>query len=423
MTNLRKQIREVEIVPGARVFIAPRKTKDVVTIEGSVIGGKSLVSEYKTMTPWMTAELLDAGTKTKTKDALRETLASRGASLSFTARGERTYFYASCLPEDLAVLLKIIAECLGESVFPKEELETVRKIALGELADEKSDTKIQAATALSRAVYDPEHPNFLLSTAVRERSASGIERKDITQYAKNLGGSSLIMAIVGDVTEEAALKALQSFKRLPKGTPSIPEKPANAKKQSPKEEHIHIPNKANIDVYFGASIPLTVRDPRYIPFTFMSDMLGGRGFSGHLFSTIREREGLTYGIYALHSGFEDGRDGMFRIWATFSPDTFRKAVDLTHKEMRIFLKEKLTRDAVEEQKGRLIGRYLLGLSSTSGLASTLHTLAREGRELSFLDTYPDLIERMTLEEVAEAGSLVPLDALTVVAAGTFADRS
>ncbi len=423
MTKISAGIKELDIVPGTRIFVAPRKTKDVVTIEGSVIGGKSHVSAYQEMVPVMAAMLLDAGTKTKTKDVLRESLAARGATLAFYAKGERIHFRGSCLPEDLALLIRTLSECLGESVFPKEEVEIARELLLGELTEEKSDTRAQAAAALTRAVFDKTHPNYSTQTQVRMRSVEGIERKDLTAFAKNLGKEGLLLAIVGDVTLPAATKALQSLKKLPKGVGVIPEVPVNAKAPVASESLVTIANKANIDVYIGTSLGISVHDPRFIPLMYLSDMLGARGFSGHLMQTIRERDGLTYGIYAMHTGFEDGRDGMFRIWATFSPDTFRKAVSRTFEELEIFFTTKLTEEAIEERKDRLVGAFLMSLATTDGLAAVLHKLGLDGRPLSFLDTYPALIRAMTRAQIQEAAALVRRDALSLAAAGTFADKA
>ena len=423
MSTLVRTIKELEIVQGARIFVAPRKTKDVVTLEGSVIGGASLVSEYKRMVPAFAANLLDAGTKTKTKDALRESLAARGATLSFCAKGERMHFYGSCLPEDLNLLVKTLVECLGESVFPKEEIETVREIVLGELAEEKSDTKAEAAAALTRAVYDAKHPNYIQTTALRERSVRAIDRKDLVSFAKHLGSGGLVLAVVGDVTIDDATKALQNLKRLPKGTSNVATAPMNAKVQTTSETFVRIAGKANIDTYLGASVPLTVQDSHYVPFMFLSDMLGSRGFSGHLMQTIRERDGLTYGIYTMHTGFDDNRDGLFRIWATFSPDTFARAVTLTRKEIALFFKTKLTEEAVEARKERLIGGYLMSLSTTGGLASALHRIGREGRSLAYLDQYPEILREMTLSQIREAAALIPLTKLSLTASGTFADKA
>ena len=418
MTSLAKQVREIEAVPGARVFIAERKTKDVVSVEGSVVGGVSHAKDP--MVPALLAELLDAGTSTKSKDEIREALAARGISLEFSAIYDRLHFSASCLPEDLPFLMETIVACVTDASFPKKEIDIARERLNGLLVEERTDTKVQASLALMRRLYDPAHPNYPRTTKEREAALKEITRTDLLALRKQFGSEGMVLSIVGDVSPVHVTKALAKLKRLPRGSAKELPGPKNTKRPEEAEVLVPIPDKANVDVYFGAPLELTYEDPRFEAFNFFSDLLGGKGlFSGHLMRTVREREGLTYGIYATPGGFNHGREGFFRIWATFSPATFRKAVEMTRKEIAMFLAEGLTEESIATRKGRLIGVYHVGLSTTRGLASMLHMFGKEKRELSYLDEYPKKIEAMTLEEVREAGKLIPFEKLVVAAAGTF----
>ena len=118
MEPLAKHILEKSLPDNGRIFATRTQTKDIVTIQGSVLGGELMLAEAKRRAPYLAARLFDAGTKTQTKDALREALAARGASISFSGGEDRTYFYGTCLPEDLAFVVSIIGECLSQPIFP-----------------------------------------------------------------------------------------------------------------------------------------------------------------------------------------------------------------------------------------------------------------------------------------------------------------
>ena len=81
-------IEELE-AHGMRLFASRTTAKDVVRIEGSIYGGENMVHGNNFAIAGLTAELLDAGTKHHAKDSLRALLASKGASLSFVAGGDR----------------------------------------------------------------------------------------------------------------------------------------------------------------------------------------------------------------------------------------------------------------------------------------------------------------------------------------------
>src|SRR6266481_9194553 len=140
MEPLAKKTTECELANGERIFIAPMNRKDIVTVEGSVLGGASMLPAGKEVVQSLVTELLDAGTAKRTKDELRKALSLRGIALSFGGGVDRTKFYASCLPEDFDYLINTIVECLSEAAFPQKELALAKERMLAELAQMKTDT-------------------------------------------------------------------------------------------------------------------------------------------------------------------------------------------------------------------------------------------------------------------------------------------
>lgn len=404
----------------ARIFAARTGVHDLVYVEGSVLGGWNMLPRRKGEISVLAAELLDAGTKDKSKSVIRESLAARGAMLSFSSGDERTYFRGSCLPEDLPRFLAIIVECLGEAAFPAAEVKGAKTRIHGELVEEKSDTRVQSAIALSRLIYDSQHPNFEETTEERMVDLSTTERSEVMSFKKLLGQGGLVLAIVGDVDAEGAARtAERTFKRLPKGTEEPPEKTSNSRHQEAQEARIDIADKANVDVFMGTALPLTYNDDLYLPFIVLSQMLGGPGFTSHLMATIRERDGLTYGVYTRPTGFTGGAEGAFRIWATFSPGRLDESVAALRKEVGIFFRKGITDAGLEARKEEMTGSYIVGLSTTRGLAAALHQIGRRSRDLSYIDDYLKLIQAVSLKDLKDAAALIPLDKLSLAAAGTF----
>jgi zinc protease len=405
---------------GARIFVARTGVKDLVYLEGSVLGGWDMLPRRKGEVSVLAAELLDAGTKTRSKKIIREALAARGAALTFSAGDERTYFRGSCLPEDLPLLLSIVGECLGEATFPLAEVKTAKERIHGELVEEKTDTRVQAAIALSRLMYDDTHVNYEETTDERIRDLAKSERSDLVSFKKALGRGGLVLAIVGDIETDAALRAAQKMlPKLSKGTEEAPVKTENTKEQKEAVCLVPVADKANIDVFIGAALPLTYNDPLYLPYIVLTEMLGGRGFTSHLMYTIRERDGLTYGVYSRPTGFTGGSDGAFQVWATFSPAKYEESVAALRKEISIFFKTGVTEAALASRKEEMTGLYAVGLSTSRGLAATLHQIGRRHRQLSYMDDYLTLLQAVTLDDIQNAAALIPLKKLSLAAAGTF----
>lgn len=419
MEPIREHVREYQSEHG-RIFAMQTGVKDIVYVEGSVLGGWNMLPRHLGEASVLAAELFDAGTKDKTKAEIRDSLAARGATLSFDSGDERTYFRGSCLPEDLHHLLSVIAVCIGEAVFPSAEMKSARSRLHGDLVEEKTNTRTQASQGLARLLYDKDHVNYEESTLERIRDLEAVKRADLLAFRKMIGQGGLVLAIVGDIHAAKALTtARTTFSRLRHGTLVAPAIEMNKRIQEAQTELIPIKNKANIDTFLGASLPLTYHDSLYLPFIVLSEMLGGRGFTSHLMSTIRERDGLTYGVYSTPNGFTGGADGMFRVWATFSPARFHESVEKLRKEINFFFKHGITGAALESRKEEMIGSYLVSLSTTRGIAGMLHQIGRRGKPLSYIDEYPELIQATNLKELVDASRLVPLDKLSLAAAGTF----
>jgi len=76
-------------------------------------------------------------------------------------------------------------------------------------------------------------------------------------------------------------------------------------------------DKTSVSVVFGQTTGLKYSDPDYQALRLATAVLGGSGFSGRLMQTVRDKEGLTYGIYSAASN-DTFADGDWKITATFA---------------------------------------------------------------------------------------------------------
>jgi zinc protease len=422
MDTMAQNITEKRVLENGRIFIAPTRNRDIVSFQGSILGGSLMLPKAQLEVPSFAGKLFDAGTAAHGKSVLRESLAARGASLRFSGGDRRTYFSGSCLPEDLQFLLEMVAECLGTATFLTPEIQSARERFLGSLKEDKTDTRIQAGHEMSRLLYDSAHPNYAEKDEYVEKSIKSVTRNEVVNFKNKLGRRGLVLAIVGGVEEGKALKAAErAFGKLKEGTFELPEIARNKKPVQVQEKLITIPQKANIDVYLGGFMPITYNDELYLPFAVVSDMLGG-GFASHLMQTVRERDGLTYGVYSRSAGFDLGQEGDFRILATFSPLLYEKGVATTRKEIARFFASGLNEDALAKKKDEIIGSYVIGLATTRGLAARLHFIGTHNEELSYIDEYIEKIKAVTVADLHKTADLIPHKKLSLCAAGTFDKR-
>ncbi len=414
--------QEFSLPGGGRLFCAQTRAHDVVTVEGSVLGGPYMLPAIQEVVPYLAAELLDAGTKNKKKHIIREELAGRGISLSFSSSGDRTKFSGSCFPEDVSILLSTIVECLEEASFSEQELKNAKARMKSELLEEKTDTHAQAARAFSGLLYDPQHVNYQRPLKDIEKSMAKASRSDLQNFRNKLGKGGLVVAIVGDITVLSARAIAEKvFNKLGTGTPTASIKNINKKTPIAQEIIIPIADKANIDTFIGAALPITIQHDLYHPMKIITEMLGG-GFCSHLMKTIRERDGLTYHIHAALAGFGAGADGYFEVMATFSPQKYEESVSKLRKEINIFFKDYITEKNVVAKQEEMAGSYLVSLSTTRNLARSLHSIGVHNFDLSYITDYPHIIRAVSLDDIKNAASLIPHTNLSLAASGTFFDE-
>lgn len=422
MSTLSKKILEVES-GGMRLFASKVPTKDILTIEGSILGGPRCLPRGKGVIASLTAELLDAGTTKHSKLVFRTLLADKGISLSFSSVRDRIFFSASALPEDYETVLALLSECLQRALMDEKELVLVKEREQGELLEAATDTRTQASIALSRLLYSPAHPNYEESIEETKKALAGVTRKEVYAHYKTLGRKGLLFVVVGDIAPKEALKkAIKYLSKLPEGSVQLPIISAEKALPVAVEKRVGIKDKANVDTYFGSAVPVTVVDDTYYPLSVAISMLGGRGLStGHLMRTIRERDGLTYGIYGSLSGCDVTTTGFIRIWATFAPTVYSGAIERVKREIALFLKTGITEQTLRTKKDEMKGSYQVSLATSHGLASALHTIALHNKKLSFIDEFPQKIESISLQQVQDVAPVLAPSNLAIAASGTFTD--
>ncbi|MFQ6613770.1 MAG: M16 family metallopeptidase, partial [Fidelibacterota bacterium] len=418
--NLASQITETTPLEGLRLFTMNSGVKDVVTIKGSFLGGDEYSPDDNPMLADVTASMLDQGTKSKTKFEISEQLESVGAELSFGSGAYRVNFNARCLKEDVPLVLGLLAEQLREPAFNEEDLASVKKRMIGSLRRAKESTRNQASTAFSQILYPEGHPNYKLSADDAIASVEKITADDVRAFFQaNYGLGSLLITAVGDVDADAfsaeVARVFQGWKRSPL---SLSKDPHKANPNQARVSYVTIKDKTSVDMYLGQAVGIDRNNPDYYPLMFGVYVLGGN-FSARLMSTVRDQQGLTYGTYSTVAGVDNGNDGYWFAWATFAPDLLAKGQAAIREQLKLWVDKGITPEELEAKKNTLTGSYKVGLATTNGLAGQILVNAERGRDVSYLDEYPGIINALTLDQVNSAiKKYVDLDNLVMVSAGS-----
>ena len=411
-------------VAGIDVLAYPTGVKDVVTLHASIPAGDAFSADGNVAIATLTGMLLDQGTTTQDKFAIAAKLESVGATLSFSVGEQMLEIRAKCLKKDLPLLIDLIAEQLRTPALSAEELDKAKKQFAGMLQRQLEDTGFRASDAFNRAVYPIGHPN---RSPAPEEFLAAIEsatREDVVAFHKKYyGPAHFTIVAVGDLDIPQLHSELrESFAGWTGGVAPIRAAKARST-DSPKEQTIFMPDKTSVSVIMGQATGLKYSDPQYQALRLGTAVLGGSGFSGRLMQTVRDKEGLTYGVYSTTSN-DTFTDGDWRISATFAPALLEKGIASTKRELTRWYDEGITPAELDYRKDNLVGSFKVSLATTDGMAASLLAAIHRGFDQTWLDVYPDKINALTLPEVNTAiKSHLKPDAMVTVKAGTLPEAT
>ena len=181
-------------------------------------------------------------------------------------------------------------------------------------------------------------------------------------------------------------------------------------------------DKTSVDLVLGLVAGIDREHSDYLPLSVGSFILGGN-FSARLMATVRDEEGLTYGIRSVVSGADEGKDGFWAIQGTFAPTMLEQGKTSTLNQLNLWLERGVTAEELAAKKTTLTGTYKVGLATTRGMAGALLDVLERGRGISYLDEYMDEVKALTLEDVnAAIRAYVRAENLITVAAGSMDDQ-
>tara|TARA_A100000164_G_scaffold361800_1_gene377014 strand:- start:8663 stop:11329 length:2667 start_codon:yes stop_codon:yes gene_type:complete len=416
--TLSSKIVDTEPIKGVRLLTLKRGT-GVITMRGSMLGG-DIYSTKNGRTADMVAAMLDQGTTNMSKFEISEKLESAGARLSFFNGQSRVGFSGKFLSEDTNMVVGLLADQLQNPLFAEEELEKAKKRQIAGYKRSKESTRGNAMNNMLQAFYGSDHQNSPTNPDQAIKEIKTLTPKNLKDYHnENYGLGSMVLVFVGDV-DHAEMENLikQSFKGW-KQSPLKNKEEKNLGTKASSKVYVTMQDKTSTDFVVGTVLGIDRYHPDYLPLYLATHTLGGN-FSARLMQTVRVKEGLTYGINSSLSGFGNGNDGYWMVGGTFSPKLLSKGESSTLREVKLWAEEGITQKELDVTKSTLVGGFQVGFDTTGGLAGGILSAAVIYNDLTYLDSYPNMVKRVTLEQANSAiTKYINFDGLYQVAVGTI----
>lgn len=399
---------------GLKVLLLTDKSSPSISLVGEIKAGTGFDIEEKAGLADLTAQNLLNGTKTRDALAIATGLESRGATLGFSASRERVGVSGAALSKDLPVVIDQLADVLQNATFPESEFELNRKRNLVALKAELDSPGSLARRKFQQELFPQGHPFHAMRT---ETTLKSLKREDLNSfYQAHYRPDTTTLTVFGDF-EPAAVKkllteALNGWQT--KGNALQLNYPEVPNPKTIQREQIVLPGKTQAITLMGHP-GIARRDPRYFTALVLNQVLGGDTLSSRLGTEIRDRQGLTYGIY---SAFQAGQTaGPFIIQMQTSAKDSQKAVDATLALLRQIRETGISQAELDAAKTSLINSFPVDLADPDNIANALLSDEIYGFQIGDFYQFPSRIKAIDLEAVNRAARelLLPENILIVTA--------
>ncbi|MFG0585946.1 M16 family metallopeptidase [Pseudomonas sp. zjy_9] len=314
--------------------------------------------------------------------------------------------------------LALFSQVLGKPTFPADSLARIKNQLLAGFEYQKQNPGKLASLELFEHLYG-KHPYAHPSDGTPQ-SIPAITRQQLQAFhARAYTPGNAVIALVGDLTRsEAEAIARQVSAALPQG----PALAAIAQPQTPKPSSSHIEYPSNQTHLMLAQLGIDRRDPDYAALYLGNQIFGGGGFGTRLMSEVREKRGLTYGVYSGFSAMQ--ARGPFMINLQTRAELSEGTLALVKQLLADYLRDGPTQQELDNAKRELAGSFPLSTASNADIVGQLASMGFYDLPLSYLDDFMRDVQGLTAEQVkaAMARHLDPAALVVVTAGPTVAQK-
>lgn len=352
----------------------------------------------------LTAELLTKGTKKRSATQIAEEIDFLGASLSSGSDWDGSYVSLSVLKKFLGNAVDVLTDVVLNPVFDEEEINRVKEQRIASILQGKDDPSILSDRMFNKAVF--ENTPYSYPPEGTEESIKNITQKNIKDfYSAHYKPSDLILAFVGAITPEEALKIVNekfgSWQNKGTDNPRTKINENNGENKLFSDNFIYIvdkPGAVQSNLRIG-HIGIERNNPDFVAVTVMNTILGGY-FGSRINLNLREKHGFTYGA---RCGFNARiQPGDFSVDTDVRNDVTDTSIKLIMDELRRIISEEVTDEELQTVKNYLTGLFPLQLETANAVATRVINLKLYNLPKNFYNTYISSINRLGKEDILNA---------------------
>ena len=316
------------------------------------------------------------------------------------------------LKSETADAFELLRLMLNEPRFDVEPVDRMKASRLNRLKGQETNPRSIAGKAFRESVF-AGHPYSRPGEGTLQTMAD-IGPADLEDFRKRVfARDNLVVGVVGAISAEETRAMLdQVFGELPEKASLTP-----VPEVEPKVGEVNHIEFATPQTNIRIALPGIKReDPDFFAGYLANYVLGGGSFSSRLYSEVREKRGLAYGVYSYLGTYDHA--GIVGSGSATRADRSQQTVDVMLAEFERMAKEGPTAEELEKAKKYIKGSYAIANLDTSGkIASVLVAIQNLGLGVDYIDKRADYIEAVTLEDAKRVSAKLFGGKPTVITVG------
>ncbi|WP_353474024.1 pitrilysin family protein [Salipiger sp. H15] len=405
-------VQQVETPHGFKAWLVEEPSIPFTALEIRFRGGAALDAPGKRGATNLMVGLLEEGAGGYDAQGFAAEAEALAASFQYDSGQDTVSVSARFLTENRAQAVELLRQSLIEPSFSDTAIERVRAQVLSGIRSDEKDPNAIASTTFYAKVFG-DHPYGSDSSGTVE-SVSALTRDDIVAAWKNaMAKDRVYIAATGDISPEDLSALIDNL------LGDLPETGA------PMPQDVDVQTSAGVTVvpfetpqsvaFFGEK-GLKRDDPDFFAAYVMNTILGGGGFEARLMKEVREKRGLTYGVYSYLVPMDHAE--LYLGQVASANDRVGEAIGVIRDEWAKMAESGVTDEELDQAKTFLTGAYPLRFDGNAPIAGILVGMQMDGLTPDYIATRNDQIEAVTLDDVKRvAARLLRTDALRFVVVG------
>ncbi|MGR3702544.1 MAG: M16 family metallopeptidase [Paracoccaceae bacterium] len=387
------EIQEVTSPGGITAWLVEDHTIPFTALEIRFRGGASVEpADKRGATNLMTA-LLEEGAGDMDARAFARARDGLAASFRYGVSDDALSVSAQFLTENRDAAVDLLRQSLMQPRFDAEAIERVRAQVLSGLRSDEKDPQSIATRRFDALVFG-DHP-YATSLDGTVETVTALTRDDLlAAHAATMARDRIHVSAVGDITATELGALLASLLgELPATGASMPG-PADPAFPGGVTV-VDFPTPQSV-VLFGQP-GVAQEDPDFFAAFILDHILGGGGFESRLMTEVREKRGLTYGIYTYLADRDHAQTWGGSVAS--ANDRVAEAVEVIRAEWARLQAEGVTAAELENAKTYLTGAYPLRFDGNGTIANIIVGMQMRGFPIDYAATRNDKVNAVTLADV------------------------